>query len=127
MNNSANPSPAPASPSTGATLTILVITGDHVPSFKNRKHSGVNQRTGQKCLYTEPKIKKRMALLESRIESALYSSCQTTDAGMDSACLKRLRTVLSALQDDSLKDIPEFSFGVRRVAKGCEGVEIEIE
>lgn len=76
---------------------------------------------------TEPQAKQRMDRLEKAIEFALYSSCRTEKDETDSDYLKRLRTVLSGLCDDSLKEIPEFSFGVEYVAKGREGVRIEIE
>ena len=120
-------SPMPAKVSCGQTLTLLVVTGDHVPSFKNTKRSILDRNTGRQRTLTPGKIKKRMNLLELAIESALYSWCQTNGVGTDSECLRQLRIVLSGLSDDSLREIPEFSFGVRRVPKGQEGVEITIE
>lgn len=98
-------------------ICLVVITGDHVPSFKNRK----------RCGHTEKKVKQRMTQLENRIVSVLYSACQTPKSGTETECLQRFRTALSGLSDDSLKVIPESSFGVRYVEPGLEGVEITIE
>ena len=124
MNSSADSQPLP-NPS--GVVTLMVVTGDHVPSFKNRKRAIMDSKTGKMRTLTEPRTKKRMALLESRIESALYSSCQTGVAATDSACLKQLRTVLFECSDDSLAEIPEFSYGVEYVQPGAEGVQIIIE
>lgn len=98
-------------------IFLRVITGDNCPSFKNRKRMG----------RTPGNIKKRMLQLENRIVSALNSLCQTPSNETDLECQKRLRTALSGLSDDSLTEIPEFSFGVRYVEPGLEGVEITIE
>lgn len=108
-------------------VVLKVITGDHVPSFKNTKRSILDRNTGKQRTLTPGKIKKRMMKLENGIVSALYSSCQTGDGVMGLAFRKQLQTVLCGLSDDSLKEIPEFSFGVRYVDKGNEGVEITIE
>lgn len=108
-------------------VTLKVVTGDHIPSFKNTKRSGTNPATGKHVTYTPKQIKQRMAQLENRIVSALYSSSQMQKSGTDSECQKQLRTVLCGLYDDSIKQIPEFSFAVRYVEPGLEGVEIIIE
>lgn len=67
-----------------------------------------------------------MNRLENAILFALYSSCQTDSREMDLECRKQLQTLLSGLSDDSLKEIPRSSFDVEYVAKGEEGVIIEI-
>jgi hypothetical protein len=131
-----SPMPVPASGSDCSTATsamfalpivLKVVTGDNVPSFKNRKRSILDSATGQQRTLTPKKIKERMALLQGRIESVLYSLYQTGERETDLACRKQLRTALSGLSDDSLVEMPEFSFGVRYVEKGFEGVEITIE
>jgi hypothetical protein len=108
------------------TVNLLVITGDHCPSFKNTKRSGINLATGKLNNYTPAKIKARMQLLERGILSALNSWSATAGDGTDLECQKQLRIVLSGLSDDSLVEIPEFSFGWRKVEAGKEGVEILI-
>ncbi len=108
-------------------LTLVVITGDHVPSFKNTKRSILDSTTGKQRTLTPGNIKKRMDLLEMAIVSVLYSKCQTSGAATDLECRKQLRTLWSGLCDYSLKEIPEFSFGVEHVEKHQEGVTIEIE
>jgi hypothetical protein len=107
-------------------ICIRVITGDHVPSFKNTKRSILDSNTGHQRTLTPGNIKKRMVQLENRIVSALHSSCQTPGRETDLECLKRLRIALCGLCDDSLMEIPEFSFAVKYVEPGLEGVEIEI-
>lgn len=111
----------------GRILVLRVVTGDNVCSFKNSKRSILDNRTGLQRTLTPKATKLRMNQLESAIVSALYSSCQMPGGETDLECLRQLRTVLSGLLDDSLKEIPEFSFGVRYVEPGAEGVEITIE
>jgi hypothetical protein len=108
-------------------VKLVVITGDNVPSFKNSKRSILDRNSGKQRTLTPGKMKRRMQLLEDAILSALYSGSVTAGGEMDLAWQRRLRTALSGLLDDSLKEIPEFSFGVRYVEPGQEGVEIEIE
>jgi hypothetical protein len=108
-------------------VRLLAITGDPVPSFKNTKRAILDRNTGLQRTLTPAKIKQRMDRLEKAIVFALYSCCPTASGVTDSACLKQLRTALSGLSDDSLKEIPEFSFGWRTVPKGEEGVEIIID
>lgn len=112
---------------TNESVTLSVVTGDHVPSFKNRKRAILDRHSGKMRTLTEPKVKKRMQLLENRIVSALYSLCQTSEHAMDLDRVKQLRTALSGLSDDSTKEIPEFSYGVQRVQSGMEGVIIYID
>ena len=104
----------------------LVVRSGPVPAFKNCKRSILDRNTGLQRTLTPGPIKKRMQVLENGILSALYSSCQTTDAETALACRKQLRIALSGLSDDSLAEIPEFSFGLERVPKEREGVKIEI-
>lgn len=113
---------------------VLVIRGQQVPSFKNRKIAIVLNR---KALVnpqaraitrtlTEPKTKARMDLLENAILSALYSSCPTIAGVTAMEWQKQLRIALSGLLDDSFQIIPESSWRAEKVAKGQEGVRIEI-
>lgn len=108
-------------------ITLNVVTGDNVPSFKNRKRTVLDRSTGNMRPLTEPSVKKRMDRLEAAIVCALFSSCQTSEFETDLACRKQLRTLLSGLCDDSLKVIPDSSFGVEHVTKEQAGVRIEIE
>lgn len=107
-------------------ICLRVITGDHVPSFKNTKRSILDSRTGLQRTLTPGNIKKRMRQLESRMLSALNSLCLTPGNEMDLECQRRLRTALSGLCDDSLMEIPKFEFDTCYVEPGVEGVEIEI-
>lgn len=114
-------------PNYATPIFIRVITGDHVPSFKNTKRSILDSRTGQQRTLTPGNIKKRMRQLESRILFALDSLCLTPSGETDLECQKQLRTYLYELCDDSLTEIPDFAFSVRYVEPGLEGVEITIE
>lgn len=76
--------------------------------------------------YTEAKVKRRSQDLEEAILSSLHSFCQTGDAETDGECARQLRIALSALSDDSLKEMPVGGYRSRRVGKGGEGVEIKI-
>lgn len=108
-------------------IFLRVITGDNCPSFKNTKRAITDSSTGKHRTLTPGNIKKRMLQLENRIVSTLFSLCQTPLGETDLECLKQLRTALSGLSDDSLTEIPDFSFGARYVEPGLEGVEITIE
>jgi hypothetical protein len=99
----------------------ILVKGMHIPSFKNHKHSN---RQGR--VYTDPRVKKLMSRLESSILSVLYSESRISANETDSECWKRLRTALSGLSDDSLREIPECSFTTKRVTRGEEGVDIYI-
>lgn len=107
---------------------VLTVQGKGltVPSFKNTKRAILDRNTGNQRTLTPGKIKKRMQELEDGILLALYSFCQTSDAGTHTACLKRLRTALLGLSDDSVREIPEGWHKTRKVSKGNEGVEIVI-
>lgn len=97
------------------------------PAFKNQKRSIMDRNTGKQRTLTPGKIKKRMDVLESAILSRLYSTAQTIEGETHSECLRRLRTVLSGLSDDSLQEIPNGSWRTEDVAKGAEGITIIIE
>ena len=109
------------------TIKLVVLTGDNVPSFKNSKRSILDKNTGLQRTLTPKKMKERMDWLEQRIVSALLSSSRTGEGETGLAWRRRLLTVSLGLCDDSLKVVPEFSFGVRYVERGQEGVEITIE
>ena len=102
-------------------IAHIAVRGFHIPSFKNHKHSN---RQGH--VYCDSRVKGLMTQLESGILSALYSSSPTNESVTDSVCLKPLRTALSGLSDDSLREIPEAAFSHQVVPKGQEGVVIEI-
>lgn len=68
-----------------------------------------------------------MLLLENAILSALLSEYRIKENETHLECLKRLRTALSGLCDDSIREIPSGSWNVEYVEKGSEGVLIEIE
>lgn len=67
-----------------------------------------------------------MDILENGIVFALYSLSRTIGAGTHSECLKRLRTALCELSDDSIREVPAGDWDVRYVPKGEEGLEITI-
>lgn len=108
----------------GLAIKLVVPLSQPVCSFKNSKRSILDSNTGQQRTLTPAKIKARMQELENGILFALYSSCQTSIGETDSECLKRLRTVLCGLSDDSLNQIPEASFAVEYST--APGVRIEI-
>lgn len=108
-------------------IVLDVRIGRSIPSFKNCKRAILDRSTGKMRTLTPGKIKKRMQLLEDGILSALCSMYPTLESGTVSECQRRRQTALSGLLDDSLKEIPEFSFGVEYVVKGNEGVTITIE
>lgn len=102
-------------------LKLVVQTGS-IPSKKNHHYPGKSGR-----VLIDKEIKERMLRLENGIVFALCSLSQTTVSAMDSECRKRLLTLSFWLSDDSIREIPEFSFGVEYVKKGDEGVIIEIQ
>lgn len=57
---------------------------------------------------------------------SLYSLCQTGDGETDGECLRQLRTALSGLSDDSLKEMPRGGYAYKMVSKGSEGVDVTI-
>lgn len=100
----------------------LIVTGiGHCPSKKNKHYSGINGR-----ILMDKKTKARMQSLESAILSELYSASQIRGNETHLECLKRLRTLLSSLCDDSIREIPAGSWAVEYVEKGQEGAEIII-
>lgn len=117
-------SQTPAIASKGAIrICFLQIRGvGHIPSKKNRHYAGVGHH-----VLMDKSIKRRMLALERAIEFALYFACQTGESGTDSECLKQLRTHLSLLCDDSVREIPSHRWDVEWVAKGEEGADILIE
>jgi len=106
---------------------ILQICCPLPPSFKNHKRSGIDAQTRKHMTFTRTDIKERMMLLENAILSELYFIGKTYGEGMDLECLRRLRTVLSGLLDDSLNEIPIGSFECDTVAPADEGLTIIIE
>lgn len=111
----------------GANRVVLEVRGLQVPSFKNRKRSGLNRQTGKMMSYTPKNIKQRMASLEDAILQALCSACLTAESETPLECLSRLQTLLSGLSDDSIYQIPKGSFDTEWVSRGNEGVQITIE
>ena len=121
-------SPCPVPSSTGRPFTLrLSIRGiGHCPSFKNHKRAILDTATGRMRTLTEKSVKARMALLEDAILSALYSACPTTESATALEWLKRLRTQLSGLSDDSIQVIPRSSWDTEQVETGQEGIDITI-
>jgi hypothetical protein len=115
-----------SSPTPSAKLRLEVVLGQAIPSFKNHKRA-VQRSDGTLKTITRKDIKKRMTELETAIVSALYSECQTIGSGTASECLRAWRIALSGLCDDSLNQVPEFSFSVEYVDEASQGVVIEIE
>lgn len=99
----------------------IAVKGFHLPSFKNHKHSGRNGH-----VYTDTRVKSLMERLENAMLCGLYSESQIKGNETPSECWKRLRTALSGLCDDSVREIPECSFATEFVEYGEEGVQIEI-
>lgn len=111
-----------------STKIVLTIKGVGViPAFKNRKRAIQDRNTGKMRTLTEPSIKKRMDRIENAILFALYSLCATADAETQQECLKQLRIALSGLSDDSIRELPQGSWGTEYVKKGEEGAMITIE
>lgn len=98
----------------------------HIPSFKNRKRTRVDRKTLKPHNFTDPKHKKRMDRLEDAIVCALFSACPIDESETPLECSKRLRTLLSGLCDDSIREIPCGEWNVEFVAAGAEGIDIEI-
>lgn len=108
-------------------VKLEIKLGENIQSFKNKKRSILDSSSGKQRTLTPKKTKQHMDRIEHAIESALFLRCQTSVGVMDSGWQRQLQIVLSGLLDDSLAEIPEFSFGVEYVEKGEEGVVIEIE
>jgi hypothetical protein len=102
------------------------IRGMHIPSFKNHKRAIIDKKTSHARTLTDPKIAKRVQRLEDAILSALYSESQIIGSETHSECWKRLRTLLSGLCDDSIREVPAGSWDVLYVQPGQEGVDITI-
>lgn len=112
----------------GISKVILEVRlSQSVPSFKNRKRAIKDSNTGKMRTLTEPEIKARMEEMETGLRFALYSAARTGEPETGLGCLKQLRTWLSGFSDDSLKIVPECSWGVEYVPKGQQGFTIEIE
>ena len=112
----------PANPPENSTPIFLEVKGlGHVPSKKNyhfpRPDGG---------LLIDKSVRLKMRRLENAILSALLSESQIIGKETHSECWKRLRTLLSGLCDDSIREIPEGKWRVEYVPKGQEGVEIGI-
>lgn len=103
-------------------VVLEVVTGENLCSFKNRKR--VTKRGG---LITDPDVKRRQDRLEAHILLSFYFASPTGEHETDLDSLRALRTLLSGLCDDSLKQIPEFSFAVEYVKPEDAGVQITIE
>ena len=106
-------------PSHGIRLEIRGV--GNCPSKKNSHFPLTNGGLG-----IDKSVKERMMRLENAILFALYSACQTGGNETPSECLRRLRTLLSGLSDDSINQIPAGSWDVQMVEPGQEGVEITI-
>jgi len=107
-------------------VTVLVTGIGHTPSFKNHKRAIKDSKSGKLRTLTDPDVAKRVERLENAILSALYSESQIIGSETHSECWRRLRTLLSGLSDDSIREIPAGSWDVEYVPQGQEGVIIEI-
>lgn len=103
-------------------LTLRITGLGHIPSKKNYHYPLEGGGLG-----IDKEVKQRMDRIENAILFALYSKCQTTGSETPSECLKQLRTHLSGLSDDSIREIPSGAWDVEYVEKGQEGCVIEIE
>lgn len=112
---------------TTESVRLEVMGLGEVPSFKNRKIAIKDSSSGKLRTLTEPSIKERMDRMENAIVFALYSESQIREGETHSECLKRLRTYLCGLYDDSIHQIPQGEWDVVFVPKGEEGFEITIE
>lgn len=114
---SLTPVPAPSNE-----IKLIVILGRHIMSKKNKHYPSA----GGHRILMDKKTKVHMENLENAILFELYSSSRTTESETHSECLKQLRTVLSGLSDDSIREVPSGSWGVEYATKGNEGVAITI-
>lgn len=123
MNHLSEPRDLSGSPTAiTSSLTLSVRGIGHIPSKKNYHYPS---QSG--ALLIDKPIKERMQHLENAILSALYSESQIVGNETHSECWKRLRTLLSGLSDDSIREIPDGSWSTKYVPKGEEGADIEIE
>lgn len=107
-------------------VTLRIQGVGHIPSHKNRKRAIMDKSMGHLRTLTEPPVRERMQRIENAITFALYSLCQTNENVTHSECLKQLRTALSGLCDDSIKEVPEGSWYTEHVPQGEEGCTITI-
>jgi len=115
--NPSCPSAQPPSP-----VTRLTIQGiGNVISFKN------NKMLARGRLFTKPEYQAWMDRATESIVLQLFSKCQTGDAATQLECWKRLRTFLSGLSDDSVKQLPEGAWKVEFVEAVDAGADILIE
>ena len=117
---------SPANGSGSVSTVKLIVPGPTPPSFKNRKMAVRDQTNGKLKTISPPAVKERRMSLENAILSELYSESQIIGNETHSECWKRLRTVLSGLCDDSIREIPCGSWDVEYVSKHREGIEIVI-
>jgi len=78
-------------------------------------------------LFTKPEYQAWMDRATESIVLQLFSKCQTGDAATQLECWKRLRTFLSGLSDDSVKQLPEGAWKVEFVEAVDAGADILIE
>ena len=112
----------PQNLSSVVTPIFLEVKGlGHVPSKKNYHYPRPDGG-----LLIDKSVKLRMQRLENAILSALLSESQIIAKETHSECLKRLRTLLSGLCDDSIREISEGKWRVEYVPKEQEGISITI-
>jgi hypothetical protein len=108
-----------------------ILPNYHIPSFKNAKHWITKLPNGKPLkrpfLITSPEFQVWMGKAVQSLESQLLSLCQTGSDGTQ-LVRSRLFAMLSRLPaDDSVNDLPEGSWKVKRVPPGEEGAIITIE
>jgi hypothetical protein len=111
----------------GDKIVFRIKVPGEIPSFKNRKTAILDSASGKMRTLTQKSVKERMDRMESAIVSQLYSISHPTESATPLECLKQLRTFLSGLSDDSIREIPCGSWDVQRCKKGEEGATIIIE
>lgn len=114
-------------PTSSRPLKLTIQGIGHVPSFKNSKVIGRRHLTGKPVLLTKPQYRKWMQACTDSFVLQLLSKYRTTASGMQTVLYRRLWTVSSVPQDDSVQWIPEISVKVEKVEPGQEGAEILIE
>lgn len=110
----------------GTRVFLRVITGDHVPSFKNTKRSILDSKTGKQRTLTPGNIKKRMDHITNGLVSALIFAYQTTEGVTSTGCSRQSWIASKLPGDDSIQWIPEIHIKAVKVPKGEEGFEITI-
>lgn len=101
-------------------LSLRIRTSQNIPSHKNK------YRIGRKSLYQDKRVKELMDEIVSGIVCQCVSYCRTTGLGTTPECIKQF-AIASLPLDDNWQVLEIGRAYSRRVSKGEEGVEIEVE